>query len=91
MMLPVFRLFFMPFSRFSGALDALASSAASPFRAHSMTPDRLTAEAVAEQLQLDGHVEGGFFRRTYASDYRLLIPDCDERLSITSIFYLLAA
>ena len=59
---------------------ATASSAASPFRAHSMTPDRLTAEAVAEQLQLDGHVEGGFFRRTYASDYRLLTPGVDERL-----------
>ena len=81
----------MPFSRFSGALDALASSAASPFRAHSMTPDRLTAEAVAEQLQLDGHMEGGFFRRTYESDYRLLTPGGDERLSMTSIFYLLAA
>ena len=81
----------MPFFRFSGALAALASSAASSFSAYSMTPDRLTADAVAEQLQLHGHVEGGFFRRTYASDYRLLIPDCDERLSITSIFYLLAA
>lgn len=91
MRLPVFRLFFMPFSRFSGALAALVSSAASPFRAHSMIPDRLTAEAVAEQLQLDGHVEGGFFRRTYESDYRLLTPGGDERLSMTSIFYLLAA
>ena len=81
----------MPFSRFSGAVAALASSVASRFRAHLITSDRLTAEAVAEQLQLDVHVEVGLFRRTYASDYRLLTPGGDERLSMTSIFYFLAA
>ena len=52
---------------------------------------KLTAEDLVRYLKLDGHVEGGFFRRTYASDYRLLTAQGDERLSLTSIFYLLAA
>ena len=40
--------------------------------------------------ELDRHVEGGFFRRTYASDYRLQTPTASDRSSMTSIFYLLA-
>ena len=55
------------------------------------TAPRLTASELAEHLGLDGHVEGGFFRRTYASDYTLLTTDDRERLSMSSIFYLLAA
>ena len=55
------------------------------------TAPRLTASELAEHLGLDGHVEGGFFRRTYASDYALLTADDRERLSMSSIFYLLAA
>ena len=51
----------------------------------------LSAEELVELLNLGGHVEGGFFRRTYVADYRLLTPEGDERLSMTSIFYLLAA
>ncbi|MDG1704428.1 MAG: cupin domain-containing protein [Pseudomonadales bacterium] len=46
---------------------------------------------LVEYLNLDGHVEGGFFRRTYASDYTLPTRAGDRRLSMTSIFYLLAA
>ena len=81
----------MALTRLTSALAALASNTASFVQAHSHTSDRLTAEAVVELLQQDGHVEGGFFCRTYASDYRLLTPGGDERLSMTSIFYLLAA
>ena len=51
----------------------------------------LTAAELVEHLGLDGHVEGGFFRRTYASDYTLLTEDDRERLTLSSIFYLLAA
>lgn len=51
----------------------------------------LTTLELVEYLNLDGHVEGGFFRRTYASDYTLLTRAGDRRLSMTSIFYLLAA
>ncbi|MBE59537.1 MAG: cupin [Gammaproteobacteria bacterium] len=57
----------------------------------SIVRQRLSAEELVELLNLGGHVEGGFFRRTYAADYRLLTPGGDERLSMTSIFYLLAA
>jgi len=53
--------------------------------------DGLTAQQIAKQLNLQGHVEGGFFRRTYASDKSLVTPGGDKRLAMTSIFYLLAA
>lgn len=51
----------------------------------------LTAQQIAKQLNLQGHVEGGFFRRTYASENSVVAPGGDERLAMTSIFYLLAA
>ncbi len=51
----------------------------------------LSAEELVELLNLGGHIEGGFFRRTYAADYRLPTLAGDERLSMTSIFYLLTA
>ena len=57
----------------------------------SMPARSLTAAELVEHLGLDGHVEGGFFRRTYASDYTLLTEDDRERLTLSSIFYLLAA
>jgi len=59
--------------------------------AGSMPARSLTAAELVEHLGLDGHVEGGFFRRTYASDYTLLTEDDRERLTLSSIFYLLAA
>jgi predicted cupin superfamily sugar epimerase len=57
----------------------------------SMPARSLTAAELVEHLGLDGHIEGGFFRRTYVSDYTLLTADDRERLSLSSIFYLLAA
>ena len=57
----------------------------------SMPARSLTAAELVEHLGLDGHVEGGFFRRTYASDYTLLTEDDRARLTLSSIFYLLAA
>ena len=57
----------------------------------SMPARSLTAAELVEHLGLDGHIAGGFFRRTYASDYTLLTADDRERLSLSSIFYLLAA
>ena len=80
----------MMFSRLSGYLRALKSKAVSGFEAHLKSFDRLSAETVVENLRLDSHVEGGFFRRTYASDYRLQTPTARDRCSMTSIFYLLA-
>ena len=51
----------------------------------------MTTEELVDYLNLEGHVEGGFYRRTYAADYRLLTPEGDQRSSMTAIFYLLAA
>ena len=81
----------MSFFRLSGVLAALAFGFFSLANGQSNATDRLTAEAVVHQLKLVEHVEGGFFSRTYAADYRLLTPAGDDRRSMSSIFYLLAA
>ena len=50
------------------------------------------AEQVAKALNLSGHLEGGFFRRTYqADDYAKLSTDKGERFILTSIFYMLTS
>ncbi|GAB3112913.1 cupin domain-containing protein [Aestuariicella hydrocarbonica] len=47
-------------------------------------------EALIQQLQLEAHVEGGFFRRTYESGERPLLDTAyGPRLRLTSILYLL--
>ncbi|WP_439101074.1 cupin domain-containing protein [Congregibacter sp.] len=52
----------------------------------------LSAEELIKSLGLEGHVEGGFYRRTYeATDQPRLGSNADERFSMTSIFYLLTA
>ena len=73
-----------------GTLLILGSNAFSE-PSNSLPDPRLTASELATYLRLDGHVEGGFFRRTYASDYTLLTEGDGERLSMSSIFYLLAS
>lgn len=51
-----------------------------------------SAEEVAKALNLSGHLEGGFFRRTYqADDYAMLATDKGERFILTSIFYMLTS
>ena len=49
-------------------------------------------QALITQLDLTAHVEGGYYRRTYASDTqpRVKAPG-GERYAMTSIFYLLTA
>ena len=50
------------------------------------------AEDVAKALNLSGHLEGGFFRRTYqADDYAKLSTNKGERFILTSIFYMLTS
>ena len=52
----------------------------------------LSAEDLIEALGLEGHVEGGFFRRTFeAQDQPRVDAGRGERFSMTSIFYLLTA
>lgn len=51
-----------------------------------------SAEELIEALGLSGHVEGGFFRRTYEATDKPRVDDGrGERFSMTSIFYLLTA
>lgn len=47
----------------------------------------MTKQDLIHQLQLTAHVEGGYFRRTYASTR--LTSDQPERACMSSIFYLL--
>jgi len=50
-------------------------------------PDK---ETVIRELGLEGHVEGGYFRRTFQADHRSMIDQGEgERFTLTSIFYLL--
>lgn len=47
-------------------------------------------EVLIDALQLEAHVEGGYFRRTYASETQPRVRTAaGERYSLTSIFYLL--
>lgn len=51
-----------------------------------------SANEVIEALGLEGHVEGGYFRRTYEATGQPRLGSGDEaRFSMTSIFYLLTA
>ncbi|GAB4559488.1 MAG: cupin domain-containing protein [Haliangiales bacterium] len=58
-------------------------------------PTRLGKRELIESLQLEPHVEGGFFRRTFQADHRATVgsdsssDDDGQRYLLTSIFYLL--
>lgn len=47
-------------------------------------------QSVVTELALEGHVEGGFFRRVYCSDTEVHTSN-GSRPSMTSIYYLLTA
>lgn len=50
----------------------------------------MTKQQLIEQLQLERHIEGGFFKRTYQSDdHPPLDTRVGPRLRISSIYYLL--
>lgn len=52
----------------------------------------LSAQQVADALQLEGHMEGGFYRRTFQADHRpMLETDHGPRYIMTSIYYMLTA
>lgn len=54
--------------------------------------DTPTADQVVAQLGLEAHVEGGFFRRTYAAaEHPRVVTPQGERYLMTSIFYLLTS
>ncbi|WOJ96300.1 cupin domain-containing protein [Congregibacter brevis] len=52
----------------------------------------VTAQELIKRLDLEGHVEGGFYRRTYEATGQSRVPsETGERFSMTSIYYLLTA
>jgi purine nucleoside permease/predicted cupin superfamily sugar epimerase len=52
----------------------------------------LTAAELIDALDLEGHVEGGYFRQTFKADHRPKIGGIGgERVLMTSIYYLLSA
>ena len=52
--------------------------------------ERPSAQELIEALELEAHVEGGYFRRTYAAEHQPRVAaQAGERFSMTSIFYLL--
>ena len=52
----------------------------------------LTAKQLAKALNLEEHVEGGYFRQTFKADHRPTIAtDNGNRVTMTSIYYLLSA
>lgn len=56
------------------------------------TTNKYTLAELVEYLALEGHIEGGFFRRTYQADNRdLIATESGDRYSMTSIYYLLSA
>jgi len=52
----------------------------------------LTAKQLAKALNLEEHVEGGYFRQTFKGDHRPTIAtENGSRVTMTSIYYLLSA
>jgi purine nucleoside permease/predicted cupin superfamily sugar epimerase len=52
----------------------------------------LTAKQLAKALNLEAHVEGGYFRQTFKADHRATIAtENGDRVTMTSIYYLLTA
>jgi purine nucleoside permease/predicted cupin superfamily sugar epimerase len=52
----------------------------------------LTAQQLAKALNLEAHVEGGYFRQTFKADHRPTIAtENGDRVTMTSIYYLLSA
>lgn len=49
----------------------------------------MTAQEAIDTLNLSPHPEGGFYKRTYASDHTILNEKKEERHVCTAIYYLL--
>lgn len=49
----------------------------------------MTSRNLIQQLQLQPHPEGGYYRETYRSDETVVLPGAKTRSVCTSIYYLL--
>ena len=68
--------------------SALISELSSVFN----SDNKLTAKQLAKALNLEPHVEGGYFRQTFKADHRPNIAtENGDRVTMTSIYYLLSA
>ena len=68
--------------------SALISELSSVFN----SDNKLTAKQLAKALNLEPHVEGGYFRQTFKADHRPNIATKNgDRVTMTSIYYLLSA
>ena len=55
-----------------------------------MSQRKVNAQALIRALDLQSHVEGGYFRRTYQADHREMLDTVGgPRYLMTSIYYLL--
>jgi predicted cupin superfamily sugar epimerase len=55
-----------------------------------MNQRKITVEALIAELNLEAHVEGGYFRRTFQADQRGMLQTASgPRYLMTSIYYLL--
>ncbi|WP_345425263.1 cupin domain-containing protein [Halioxenophilus aromaticivorans] len=74
------------------AVALLAVAANHSFGDSSAMPHSPSAEQLIETLELEQHVEGGYFKRTFQADHRSMIKtEQGERFTLTSIYYLLTA
>lgn len=49
----------------------------------------MNKQLLIDQLRLEPHLEGGYYRRTYSAAHSAVIDGVGERLLMSSIFYLL--
>jgi purine nucleoside permease/predicted cupin superfamily sugar epimerase len=69
-----------------------SSASISDLSSISVSDNILTAKQLAKALNLEAHVEGGYFRQTFKADHRPTIAtDHGDRVTMTSIYYLLSA
>lgn len=50
----------------------------------------MNAQQLIQELQLEAHIEGGFYRRSYQAEAQLDIPGRGSRPLLSSIYYLLS-
>lgn len=68
-------------------------SCSKPTKEIAMQPsDNISMQQLVETLNLEAHIEGGYYRQTFkADDSRHVATDNGARVTMTSIYYLLAA